>query len=671
MRVTTSGRAVLLAAGWVVVGLAAPAWSQPTFPKPARYVPTPAERAAIERKVNELGKHVDRLPRMAIPRDLVDDVAVFLVAGQRALRSGAFFDRGDVVTVRAVLDRGLERARQVVEQGPPPWTVARGTLARGFTSQVDGSIQPCAVIVPDGLALSREARVRLDVVLHGRDEALSAARFLARFDGKPTPPGAEGKITLHVFGRGNNAYRWAGETDVFEAIDAVKRNYPVDDRRIVLRGFSMGGAGAWHLGLHHPSSWSSVEAGAGFTETRFYAQQDDLPPYVDKALHIYDAVDYALNACDVPIVGYGGANDPQLQASTHIVDALEGLGFALATDGLITRGAGIDFLRIVGAGMGHAVDPPSAKLMADFHAAHAATGGNLAPKRVRFVTYTLKYPRAAWLAVVQMKEHYKKTEVDAEIRDGKVVVSKADNVVVLALDRHAGATVVLGGQEFPLEGAARGLLPDVYFRRAGAAGWRPLDHEESRAVEENRDRLKHPGVQGPIDDAFTGPFVCVVGTGTPWSKAVGRWADDRLARFRDEWATFLHGDVRVKKDTDLNDDDIAGCHLVLFGDPGSNRVIARVLKGLPLTWTQKDLTLAGASYPSADHVPVLIAPNPLNPRRYVVLNSGHTFAADAFLGTNALLYPRLGDHAVFQVGGRDGLLRASGYFDEGWSLRGR
>ena len=67
-------------------------------------------------------------------------------------------------------------------------------------------------------------------------------------------------------------------------------------------------------------------------------------------------------------------------------------------------------------------------------------------------------------------------------------------------------------------------------------------------------------------------------------------------------------------------------------------------------------------------ISAVIAPNPLNPRRYVVINSGHTFGADAFIGTNALLYPRLGDHAVFQTGGREGVVRASGYFDEGWSL---
>src|SRR5262249_58188933 len=98
-----------------------------------------------------------------------------------------------------------------------------------------------------------------------------------------------------------------------------------DERRMVLRGFSMGGAGAWHLGLHHPSLWSSVEAGAGFTETRRYARLENLPDYQEKALHIYDAVDYAANAYNVPLAGYGGEDDPQRQASIQLQEALQSL----------------------------------------------------------------------------------------------------------------------------------------------------------------------------------------------------------------------------------------------------------------------------------------------------------------------------------------------------------
>jgi hypothetical protein len=656
-------------AAWLGGGTGPSARAQPTFTKAALYAPTAEERKQITDAEARLARAIEALPDSA-GRDAPADVKVYQKAAAWALRFGQFYDPKDVAATLRVIDRGLDRAAKLAD-GKRPWADARGWVARGYVSKLDGSVQPYAVIVPEGLDLGPDRRARLDVVLHGRNQTISEVRFLAANDAKPAPPGAEGRLTLHVFGRTNNAYRWAGEADVFEAIEAVKRNYPVDDRRVVLRGFSMGGAGAWHLGLHHPSAWSSVEAGAGFTDTRKYARLGDVPPYVDKALHIYDAVDYALNAFNVPIAGYGGEDDPQLQGSVNILEALKSLGFTFKVDGLLTRGEGIDFLQVVGAKTGHKVDPPSAGILAAFHDDRAVKGANLNPKRVRFVTYTLKYSRAAWLSVEQLVEHYRRAEVDAEIEGNRVLVRKAENVAVLAVDRHAGASIVIGGKEFDLEGAVQGLLPNVYFRATGDGGWRQLDYKESRAFETNADRGKRRGLQGPIDDAFTGSFLCVRGTATPWSPAVGRWSTARLDRFVEDWAAFLRGDVRVKDDTEVTADDVENHNLILFGDPGSNRLIERVLGGLPMIWTRSEVVLGGARFDAGDHVPVLIAPNPLNPDRYVVLNTGHTFGAREFIGTNALLYPRLGDYAVFQTDGRNDTLKTSGYFDEGWSLRSK
>ena len=72
-------------------------------------------------------------------------------------------------------------------------------------------------------------------------------------------------------------------------------------------------------------------------------------------------------------------------------------------------------------------------------------------------------------------------------------------------------------------------------------------------------------------------------------------------------------------------------------------------------------------------MPALIYPSPLNGARYVVLNSGHTFHAPEFRGTNALLYPRLGDWAVLKLASTksDPLgveARAAGLFDEYWKF---
>ncbi|WP_299461063.1 hypothetical protein, partial [uncultured Gimesia sp.] len=40
--------------------------------------------------------------------------------------------------------------------------------------------------------------------------------------------------------------------------------------------------------------------------------------------------------------------------------------------------------------------------------------------------------------------------------------------------------------------------------------------------------------------------------------------------------------------------------------------------------------------------------NPLNPNRYVVINSGHTMHEKDFLASNSWLFPKLGDIAIIQ-----------------------
>jgi hypothetical protein len=120
-------------------------------------------------------------------------------------------------------------------------------------------------------------------------------------------------------------------------------------------------------------------------------------------------------------------------------------------------------------------------------------------------------------------------------------------------------------------------------------------------------------------------------------------------------------------------------NLVLFGDPGSNRWIEKVLPHLPIGWTRDEVHLGKERYAAADHAPVLIQPNPLAPEggpgRYVVLNSGHTFHEKELASLNYLLFPRLGDWAILKVGDKipakpsdaleEEVLRA-GFFDERW-----
>jgi len=165
-----------------------------------------------------------------------------------------------------------------------------------------------------------------------------------------------------------------------------------------------------------------------------------------------------------------------------------------------------------------------------------------------------------------------------------------------------------------------------------------------------------------VDDAFMESFLCVRPTGT--GTAVTPYSMVALDQFQKDFSKWLRGDPRVKDDKDVTESDIANNNLILFGDPWSNSLIAKIVDKLPITWTKQQITLAGRTVDAPTHMPVLIFPNPLNPQRYVVLNSGHSFSEDDWRSTNANLYPHIGDYALIAIKNND--VVQSGYFDDHW-----
>ena len=128
--------------------------------------------------------------------------------------------------------------------------------------------------------------------------------------------------------------------------------------------------------------------------------------------------------------------------------------------------------------------------------------------------------------------------------------------------------------------------------------------------------------------------------------------------------------VGVKKDVDVTAEDIAAHNLVLWGDPASNSLIAKTVGQLPVQWSASELTVKGQRYNAATTYPTLIYPNPLNGKKYVVLNSGFTFREFDNLN-NARQIAKLPDWAVIDAtapanGRYPGKVAAAGFFDERW-----
>ena len=199
----------------------------------------------LERIQSQLGLLESLITRSKAPADLRADVAIYAKAAHWILRHPEEFYKPEYKEqLASILDRGTNRAAELA-QGSASWARQTGRLSRAYVSRVDGSLQPYGVIIPESYDPSKPTR--LDVVLHGRAAQMNEVNFLFAHDSPKPVPSEQKQIVLEVFGRTNNAYRWAGETDVFEAIESVRSRYNVDPDRVVLRGFSMGGAGAWHI----------------------------------------------------------------------------------------------------------------------------------------------------------------------------------------------------------------------------------------------------------------------------------------------------------------------------------------------------------------------------------------------------------------------------------------
>jgi len=70
--------------------------------------------------------------------------------------------------------------------------------------------------------------------------------------------------------------------DVIECIDHVKKLYNIDEKNIILDGFSMGGYGAWRLGLLYPDLFRAVIIRSGAVSAPSYLKGEKIIERLDK-----------------------------------------------------------------------------------------------------------------------------------------------------------------------------------------------------------------------------------------------------------------------------------------------------------------------------------------------------------------------------------------------------
>jgi hypothetical protein len=583
----------------------------------------------------------------------VPDVEIFAKAVLYVVELNEIYSTKQVADAKNLLKVGNERL-VALKAGQTPWKTATGQVVRGYRSKIDGSVQPYGLIIPE----DRPAHGgRLDIWLHGRSDVLTELVFLVPQLGKPKALVTPAKtITLNIYGRFCNAYKFAGEVDVLEAMEHAIQEYGLSRDHVALRGFSMGGAGTWHVGAQHIDLFAAITPGAGFVETAEYAKVDapgKVPPtpWERKLFSLYDVPGYVLNLSNRPVYLYCGDEDPARWQGLKMVAAAKARGFVIP--------------ELVGPKTGHKYEPETKKKLDALIDAAAEKGRPKAPLKVRLSTPTLKYNKVDWVTVDSLQEHWVVSEVEAT----KVGPAKIEVTTKGVTDFTLNLPAAWAGEGEPavtVDGVAfKGV---TCFKKIGGKWADP----RTRNLFEPAIRKRHD-LQGPIDDAFMGPFVFVRPTSKSSRPLVDAWAKSEMELAVRKWKVNFRGEVTVIDDTAVTDELMKAKHVVLWGDAESNKVIARLADRLPVKWSEGKVTIGPVSREASTHAPILIYPNPQAPDRYVVLNSGYTFRQGSDV-TNALQTPKLPDWALIDLtvppsAQWPGKVTDAGFFDEGWGVR--
>lgn len=635
------------------------------IPKPG--IDVPADRAkTLEMGLAALAEKLNGLKAGRDPktRDLVPDVEIYWKAVHDALTFNEFFGLKELDVADELLREGSERAEQLA-QGKSPWTTATGLVVRGYVSRIDGSVQPYGLVVPESYGFPGKVPYRLDIWFHGRGETLSELNFIQDRRKKPGQFTPRDTLVLHPYGRYCNAFKFAGEIDVLEALADAQRRYRIDPELVAVRGFSMGGAACWQFAVHYADRWFAANPGAGFAETpaflHHFQKEAAQPTWFEKKLyHLYDCTDWASNLFHCPTVAYSGEKDTQKQAADIMEQSL--------------AEAGIKLRHVIGPNTMHSYHPAAAAEVERALDSIALLGRDRYPTAVHLETYTLKYNRMSWVTIEGMDEHWERSAVKAVLADASSLDVYTNNVTDLAFDFPAGFSPLDIDQPVSL------LIDDQEVQLPAPLSdrsWRAQAHIDDGKWQAGprpaAGLRKRHNLQGPIDDAFMEPFLFVRPSGEALHEAADKWSSAELERAIHEWRRQFRGAAPVKSDKDITDDDIARCNLVLWGDRASNRLLAKIADKLPIAWNEETIKVGEESFAADKHALIMIYPNPLNPERYVVLNSGFTYREYAYLN-NARQVPKLPDWAVIDLSVPPdalwpGKVVSAGFFDESWRLK--
>lgn len=500
----------------------------------------------------------------------------------RATEQGLGASSAEAVTALKRLENWTSR----IEADPGTLGKLRGVQEWAYESQADASGQPFKLSIPTDYDPSRP--VPLLIYMHGY-----SGNHLEHSAGMSERTGA---FEVAVLGRARGGwYRGLSEADVLDVVSYIRAHWNIDPANIHLSGGSMGGGACFRLGARYPHLWASARPTCGYAPNLHAGNLLNLPIY---ATHSDD--DWV-----VPIV--------QSRAMLTRLRELGGLAVADETSGL-----------------GHAAwNFKEGNQRSEAWRELQTRPASRQVRRIDHVVTDGAAPRAWWAELAEWGPENRPARFRLVSGAANFLQADLNNVsrLLLRLDEapldptKALSLSVNGG--VPLQLPAP--LPARIEVQQGDKGWR-LAAPSGPSL----PRLHTPGGASLLYQGE--PLLIVYGTGgdaaereamlraakaasrspnPSWATSDGEKGSDGIPHF-----DMTYASLNTKADTEVKEEDLARCHLVLIGTAKQNALVARLADKLPVRLSSGKITCSdGLEIPAAGRSLGLVHFNPLAPAR--------------------------------------------------------
>ncbi len=462
-----------------------------------------------------------------------------------------------------------------------------------------------------------------------------------------------------------------GRMDAMEVLDIAQKALKHDPSRVYLTGHSMGGHGAWHLGVTYPDRFAAVGPSAGWLSRSSYgrrrnenAEESPMEALLNRGQKAGDTVALAANLKRRAVYILHGGDDnnvPAAQART-MAEVLEDLHH--------------DWIYHEEPGQGHwwgnayndggsaCVDWP---FMFDRFAHHALAPSS-AMREVEFVTANPGVSsRCHWVGIEGQVRLMDLSKAHVECwPNQRLFKGTTENVAMLRLDvDHLLApepiTVELDGQ----------AIADIPYPDEAGSVWLKRAEEGWHCVEKPSLRNKGPHRYGSIKEELRHRFLLVYGTkGTPEENA---WA---FGKARYDAETFLYrgnASMEMLADSAFEPSQHRDRTVVLYGNAQTNAAWPALLGDSPVQVRPGRVQLGDRQFEGGNLSVIFIRPRPDSDIASVVAVSGtgpigmrSTYATSFFVPF--VRYPDCVIARANAVESRGSDQITAGYFGLDWSI---